>query len=163
MKKIDSLRAALVAACPAFADDPDRLVIFVDKGRLVSRLTASDMMGGVRYEWRYVVRLEFHDFTGSPDEIAVPLLLWLGTHQPDRLLDFAREDTALGFAADIIDQTTWDIVFSFELNEAIQVTPRVSGGWNVVTLPEPAIAGTGLIAGMTGEIPLAELVARATP
>lgn len=136
MNKIGHLRAALVAALPEFETNPDRLVIFVDKGRLVSRLTP-----GLGYEWRYIVRIEFHDFTRSPDDIAVPLLLWLRENQLERLLDFAREDNALGFAADIIDETTWDIVFSFELTEAVQVTTKPAGGWDIIPLPEPALAG----------------------
>lgn len=163
MQKIDSLRAALVAACPSFEQDPDRLVIFVDKGRLVSRLTARDLAGGLGYEWRYVVRLEFHDFTGSPDDIAVALLLWLRVHQPDRLLDFAREDTALGFAADIIDANTCDIVFSFELTQAVAVAPGSDGRWVINALPEPPIAGTEAIAGPDSEIPLSDVTVRTTP
>lgn len=158
MKKIASLRAALVVALPEFATDPDRLVIFVDKGRLVSRLTA-----GLGYEWRFTVRLEFHDFTRSPDEIAVPLLLWLRRYQPERLLDFAREDNALGFAADIIDATSWDIAFAFELTEAIAVTALPTGGWDIVAIPEPAIAGTEAMMDLDGEILLDEVIGRVTP
>jgi hypothetical protein len=158
MNKIGLLRAALVEALPEFQVNPDRLVIFVDKGRLVSRLTPA--MG---YEWRYTTRLEFHEFTSSPNAIAVPLLLWLRQYQPDRLLDFAREDSALGFAADILDETTWDIVFSFELTEAVEVVPLTEGGWDIRPVPEPPIAGTGALAGVDGEILLDELIARATP
>ncbi len=158
MNKIALLRSALVAALPEFNTDPDRLVIFVDKGRLVSRLTPA-----LGYEWRYGVRLEFHEFTRSPDDIAVPLLLWLRQYQPDRLLDFARADTALGFAADIIDDKSWDIVFAFELTEAVAVTLLPAGGWDIQPLPEPPIAGTDPIAGIDGEIPLQQLIANAHP
>lgn len=134
MRKPDSLRAALTAALPEYARDPHNLAIFVDKGRLVSRAT-----GALGYEWRYTLRLEFHDCTSGPDAIAVPLLLWLRQHQPERLLDFARDDSALGFAADIIDETTWDLVWTIELTEAVSVTAQANGGWQVVHLPEPAL------------------------
>jgi len=134
-----SLRAALAAAIPELAANPDRLAVFIDKGRLVSRLTP-----GLGFEWRYTIRLEFHDFTGSPDAIAVPLLLWLRANQPERFLEFQREDTALGFAADIIDSNTWDLAWAFELSEAVSVTPAQDGagnsGWTVTHLPEPSVA-----------------------
>lgn len=163
MHKIDHLRAALVAACPQFVSDPDRLVIFVDKGRLVSRMTAADLAGGLRYEWRYIVRLEFHDYIGSPDQIAVALLLWLRQYQPDRLLDFVREDSALGFAADIIDAETCDLVFSFELTEAVEATRGIDGRWITANLTEPPIAGTDPLLGLDGEIPLAGVEVRVAP
>ena len=134
MKKPASLRAALVAALPEYQRDPDKLVLFIDKGRLVSRASP-----GLGYEWRYTIRLEFHDCTSSPDAIAVPLLLWLREHQPERLLDFAREDSALGFAADIVDETTWDLAWTFELSEAVALTPIGAAGWTVTHLPEPRL------------------------
>lgn len=138
MIKPDSLRAALTAAIADLERDPDRLAIFVDKGRLVSRLTP-----GLGFEWRYTIRLEFHDFTGSPDTIAVPLLLWLREHQPERFLEFAREDSAIGFAADIIDSTTWDVAIAFELSEAVELVAGSDEagkpGWTVTHLAEPSV------------------------
>ena len=134
MDKPASLRAALTSALPEYRRDPDKLVLFVDKGRLVSRLGA----GLSGYEWRYTLRLEFHDCTSGPDAIAVPLLLWLAEHQPDRLLDFAREDSALGFAADILDETSWDLAWTFELTEAVAVAAAPGGGWDITHLAEPS-------------------------
>lgn len=138
MNKPGLLRAALVAAMPEYATDPDKLRLFVDKGRLVSRLT--DDLG---YEWRYTVRIEFENCSCSPDAIAVPLLLWLREYQPDRLLDFAREDGALGFAADILDDQTWDIAWAFELSEAVSVVAATDGKYEVTHLPEPKVDDFG--------------------
>lgn len=140
MKKPASLRCGLTAALPEYQRDPEKLVLFIDKGRLVSR--ATQRLG---YEWRYTIRLEFHDCTSSPDAIAVPLLLWLREHQPERLLDFAREDTALGFAADIVDESTWDLAWSFELSEAVELTPRGAAGWTVTHLPEPRLDDASML------------------
>ena len=133
MQKPASLRAVLTAALPEYQRDPKNLVVFVDKGRLVSRGTAA-----LGYEWRYTIRLEFHDCTSGPDQIAIPLLLWLREHQPERLLEFEREDNALGFAADILDDKSWDVAFAFELSEAVSVTPA-AGGWQIVHHPEPVL------------------------
>lgn len=134
MEKPASLRAALVAALPEYRRDPDKLVLYVDKGRLVSRLTP-----GLGYEWRYTLRLEFHDCTSGPDLIAVPLLLWLRDHQPDLLQQFSAGDNELGFAADIIDEKTWDLAWAFELSEAVIVTGKPDGGWAIDHLPEPSL------------------------
>lgn len=154
MEKIHALRAALVAALPEYVQDPDGLRIFVDKGRLVSRYGAS-----LDYEWRYTVRIEFHDFTRSPDEIAVPLLVWLREHQRERLMEFAREDGALGFMADVIDATTWDVVFAFELSEAVKAVAVPGGGYRIDRVPEPGIPGEEPIAGLSAPRTLGQLIA----
>ncbi|MES2339594.1 MAG: phage tail protein [Pseudomonadota bacterium] len=134
MKKIDALRAAIVAANPQLAGDPDRLKLFVDAGRLVSRRSRA-----LGYEWRYTARLFFEAFTGSADAIVVPLLLWLREHQPGLLLNFAKEDDAIQFAADILDDSSADIAVTFELTEAVALVARGDGsGWDVTHLPEPS-------------------------
>jgi hypothetical protein len=138
MDKLQSLRAALVAANPELDQDKDRLKIFVDEGRVISR--RSKALG---YEYRYTVRLFLEGFTKGPDLIMVPLLLWLRTHQPDLLLRYATEGTAadrsIQFAADILDDTSWDIAITFDLSEAVAMIPREDGsGWDCVHLPEPS-------------------------
>lgn len=128
-----ALRTALVAALPEFQTDPDRLSIFVDKGRVVSRLTP-----GLGYEYRYRLRLFVEAFTGAPDAIMVPLLLWLRVNQPELFLRFGRDDDTLNFEADILDQGSWDIAISFDLTEAVQLVARPDGsGWDITHLPEP--------------------------
>jgi hypothetical protein len=136
MDKISSLRAALVAANPEFAEgrSPERLKCYVDQGRLVSRRT-----GNLGFQYRYTVRLFFEGYTRGPDLIMVPLLLWLRTHQPDLLLRYATEDDNIRFAADILDDKSWDIAITFELQETVTVVPRQDGsGWDVVHVPEPS-------------------------
>lgn len=145
MIKPNALRAALVAALPEFQTDADRLAIFVDKGRLISRLTP-----GLGYEYRYRLRIFVEAFTGSPDAIMVPLLLWLRLNQPDLFLRFGREDDTLIFEADILDQSSWDIAISFELTEAVQLIARPDGsGWDITHLPEPQPDDVSLTEGIT--------------
>lgn len=134
MIKPRALRTALVAALPEFHTDADRLSIFVDKGRLVSRLTP-----GLSYEYRYRLRMFVEAFTRTPDALMVPLLLWLREHQPDLFLRFDRDDDAVIFEADILDQSSWDIAISFELTEAVRLIARADGsGWDIAHLPEPS-------------------------
>lgn len=152
MEKPAQLRAALVAANPGFATDPDKLKIWVDKGRLVSRRTRA-----LGFEYRYTLRLLVEDFTRGPDAIMVPLVLWLREHQPDLFLRFAQEDDAVQFAADILDAGAWDIAVTFELTEAVRVTARPDGsGWDVEHLPEPS-PDDPLLPGALIDVPLGEL------
>lgn len=154
MIKIALLDAALRAALPELAADPDRLGIFVDKGRIVSRL--GDPIG---FEQRYECSLWLPRFTGGADRVMIPLLRWLREHQPDLFQRFDRDDQAIEFAADILDAGTADLLIRFELTESVIVTARPDGsGWDVDRATEPTMAETEIAAG-AGMPPLAELVA----
>lgn len=133
MIKLASLREAMLAALPALRADPDRLSIFVDKGRCVSRRTAA-----LGYELRYECTLWLPEFAGGIDLVMVPLLLWLRTHQPDLFQRFERDDEAIIFAAEILDAERVNLMIRFELTEAVQLASRADGsGWDVARPPEP--------------------------
>lgn len=140
MLKPDSLRAALTASILA-ADgarllkrDPDKLAIYIDRGRLVAHL------GPTRgYEWRYRLTGTLIGFSGSPDAIALPLLEWIRTNQPDLLLNHETARNAVTFEIDVIDAQTVDVEFALELTETVNVTPRAGGGYDMVHLGEPPI------------------------
>jgi hypothetical protein len=133
VNKLDACRAAIVAGNPDLERDPDRLAIWADKGRVVSRRTAA-----FGYEWRYRVNLLFEAFTASPDAIMIPLLVWLRDAQPDLLQNFTTGDDAVKFEAHILDLTSWDVLVQFELTEAVTLTPREGGGFDAVHPPEPS-------------------------
>lgn len=136
MIKIDSLRAALDAALPELRGDPDKLVIYVDRGRIVSRVSP-----GLAFEYRYEATLWLPGFTGGSDRVMLPLLLWLRSHQPDIFQRFDRDDQAIVFAADILDSTSADLLIKFELTEAAIATPRPDGsGWDIARAAEPTMA-----------------------
>ena len=136
MIKIDSLRAALELALPELRGDPDKLVIFVDRGRIVSRLSP-----GLAFEYRYEATLWLPGLTGGSDRVMLPLLLWMRTNQPDIFQRFDRDDTAIVFAADIVDAATADVMIKFELTEGVVATARGDGsGWDVDRTAEPTLA-----------------------
>lgn len=136
MIKINSLRAALDLALPELRGDPDKLVIFVDRGRIVSRLSP-----GLAFEYRYEATLWLPGLTGGSDRVMLPLLLWLRTNQPDIFQRFDRDDTAIVFAADIVDAATADVMIKFELTEGVVATPRADdSGWDVDRTVEPTLA-----------------------
>lgn len=140
MIKIDSLRAALELALPELRGDPDKLVIFVDRGRIVSRLSP-----GLAFEYRYETTLWLPGFTGGSDRVMLPLLLWLRTNQPDVFQRFDRDDQAIVFAADILDSTSADLLIKFELTEAAIATARPDGsGWDVARGADPTLGEQAL-------------------
>lgn len=133
MDKLTSCRAAIVAENPEFERNPDRLLIWADKGTIATRRTAQ-----LGYEWRYRVNILCEALTGSPDAIMVPLLLWLRNAQPDLLLNFERGNEAVKFEAHILDESSWDVKIEFDLTEAVVLAPKVGGGWDITHLPEPS-------------------------
>ncbi|MBX9816260.1 MAG: hypothetical protein A4S12_07045 [Proteobacteria bacterium SG_bin5] len=136
MIKLASLRAALQAALPALRVDPDRLAVFVDKGRTVARLTPA-----LGYELRYECSLWLPEFVGGIDTVMVPLLLWLREHQPDLFQRFDRDDEAIVFAADILDPDRTNLLIRFELTEAVQLAARGDGsGWDITRPAEATMA-----------------------
>ena len=152
MKRIASLKQALLAALPELQASPDRLGVFVDKGRLVPRYGPS-----LAWEYRYQTRLWLESFQGSADRVMLPLLMWLRTNQPDLVLSFANDDNRIAFVADILSEDATDILIEFDLTEAVAVTPRADGsGWDLEHLPEPS-PDDMLLDGAVAEVPLAEI------
>lgn len=154
MDKPASLRAAIVDALPFFAANPDRLKIWVDGGRLVGRRVAA-----LGFEYRYQLQVYAEAVDFGPDDVLVPVLLWLRDHQPDLLLRFRDEEGAIQFAADILDASSWNIGLVLDLTEAVTVTPKADGsGYDVVHLPEPS-PDDPLLPGASQDQPLASLLA----
>ncbi len=143
MLKPDSLRAALAASIVdddgvrVLERDPEKLAVFIDKGRIAARPRRAN--GGLGYEWRYTLNVVLTDFQGSPDAVAVAVVLWLAVHQPEALADHQAGNSAVKFEADIIDAKTIDLALELELNEAVDVTPRAGGGFDLVHRPEPEL------------------------
>jgi len=131
MLKPDSLRAALVVAIPHFAKNPDELKIFISKGRIAARETPA-----LGYEWRYTLEAILLNFTGNPDAVALAVIIWLRTNQPELLANHQAGNEAIKFQADVIDATTIDMSIELELNEAVVATPRAGGGYDIVHRPE---------------------------
>ena len=67
MKKPESLRQHLLASVPSLARDPDRLLVFIDEGRM--RCTAAP---GLSFEYEYRLNLILTDYAGHADAVAVP-------------------------------------------------------------------------------------------
>ena len=133
MLKPDNLREFLSASNRFLREEPDRLLMFVDEGRIVASGTSS-----LSHEYRYTLNLIVTDYPGAEDALLLPLLAWLRVNQPDLLENPDRRENAIPFEVDLNNNRTVDISVKLALTERVvvafdQATRRV----NVAHLPEP--------------------------
>lgn len=131
MKKPQLLRQHLVAAVPALAVDPERLLVFVDDGGLVASFAA-----GLSFQYRYTLDLILRDFAGEPEAVMVPLLQWLTRHQPDLFANPSNREK-LTFEVDVLSDTLVDLAIKLPLTERVRVTRDAEGVFQLEYLPEP--------------------------
>lgn len=128
MNKPDGLKRLLLAAVPGLADDPARLALFVDKGRIGARL------GNLSFEYRYVLNVVVQDYQGADDALFVPILAWIAEQQPDLL---QRADSEpFTFESEILDGDARDVSIYIPLTESVRVIPKEGGGFTSEPIPE---------------------------
>ncbi|MBH9536929.1 phage tail protein [Novosphingopyxis sp. YJ-S2-01] len=137
MNKSDSLRAAIEAAFPVECRrNPDRLHVFVDKGRIAARHGAEE-----DFEYRYKLAVILTDFAGDVDLLMATVLTWLRVHQPSRLQNHDQGNEAFGFEAVILDPKKADVEITIDIEEAVAVRRDAQGAFVFTHPPEPVLAG----------------------
>lgn len=129
MKKPDSLRAALVAANPALARDPQNLILWIDQGSIASPMTSA-----YGFAYRYRLNVLVLGFAGHQATIAIAILHWLRRHQPDLL---QPGKNAIDFEADYLDNKSVDLQLTLTLTEQVVANQRDDGGFNMEFIEEP--------------------------
>lgn len=132
MKKPASLRAALVAALPALATDPDKLLVFIDQGSI-----ASTFVPGGSFEYSYVLNVILTDYAGDPALVMVPLLMWVRVNQSDLMDNPDRRADGITFEADILDNAKVDLSLKLRLTERVVVKPIGDGQLEITHPDEP--------------------------
>lgn len=132
MDKPHSVRAALAAAIPALATNPESLLVFVEKGRI-----SATAVPGHSFDYGYTLNVILTDYAGSPDVVFLALLQWMERNQIDVLLNPQRKSSAITFDAEMISNTAVDLSINMELTESVGVRPRPGGGFDIATTPEP--------------------------
>lgn len=117
MKKPHALRAFLSGAIPKLQTDPQRLKMFVQGGQIVAR--SGDTLS---FEYRYTVRLVLLDFAGDMDLIAVPLLAWLNTYQPEILQAKDLAAKSVRFDVEPLANNLIDLAVEIDMSEAVDVS-----------------------------------------
>lgn len=144
MLKPNSLRALITDSVPELKREASNLRIWVRGGHLATRYHRTNY----GFEYRYTLEVEIRSFSGHPDQIMLPIVMWLRVNQPDLLLNHGTGDKAITFEADYLDTKEIDLNIVLNLVEAVDVLPKPDGqpGEYVMShRPEPAIAGEELI------------------
>lgn len=131
MKKPEGLKRLLLASVPGLQNDPTRLAMFIDKGKLTTRAN-----GSLSFEYSYTLNIVVQDYSGDIDALMVPLLAWVSEMQPDLMERDPREPFT--FESEILDSDAADVSIDLELTEPVRVTRREGGGYEVTHLPEPS-------------------------
>jgi hypothetical protein len=147
MNKANSFRAALTAAVPSLAVDPDKLLVFIDQGALAVTGAASD-----GFEYRYTLNVIVTEFAGDADTVFLALVRWVKANQPDFFINEDRRKTGITFEVDHLTQSTCDISIKLTpISESVLVSTDAAGVDTITHVDEPRYEWqeTGLYAGDT--------------
>lgn len=135
MNKPDSLRAALTAAIPEFARNPDRLHVFIEHGSIAT--TAANSLS---FEYAYTLDVVVTDYAGHADHLIVPVIAWLKVNQPEMLLNRELCRDGFRFQAELLDNGKSDVEILLKLTERVGVLEKPDG-YEIRHFAEPAIPG----------------------
>lgn len=116
MNKPESLRAHLLATVADFKHDPDRLLIFIDNGKV--RCTAAHTLS---FEYSFDLQIILTEFAGHPDSVMLPILGWLSINQSELLENLDKVKSGIQFEADILDKDKVDLSITLALTERVVV------------------------------------------
>ncbi|MDR5776516.1 phage tail protein [Caballeronia sp. LZ002] len=126
MIKPGSLRAALAAAIPTLAENPDKLTLFIDQGSIAATGAKSSS-----FEYRYVLNVLVLDYAGQADDIFIAVIDWVRAHQPDLVTNWDQRESGIAYEIDILGNSTADVSIKLQLTESVVVT--VENGARTVT------------------------------
>ncbi|WP_022955771.1 phage tail protein [Perlucidibaca piscinae] len=132
MNKIHSLRAAIEQAIPELRQHPERLSLFVEKGRIASasRVHAS-------FEYRYEVQILLTDFAADVDLAVVACILWAQVNEPEIFDRWRNTQEGIEFEAEVIDDNKVDLAITMPLTERVLVKRQEDGSHNIEHVGEP--------------------------
>lgn len=131
MEKPASLRAAIAAAIPELAQNPDKLTMWVIEGQVKANKAT------LGHELQYRLNINITDFSGSLNRLNVAVINWLQTHQPDILNPGASRQDGYIFEADILSNHSADIAIVLRLTEGILARVDDSGEIHISHRQEP--------------------------
>lgn len=134
MNKPGSLRKHLLSHIGELSNDPDRMLTFIDNGKV--RCTA---VAGLSFEYNYNLQLIITDFAGHPDTVMIPLLDWLRTNQHELLANYESNADAIQFDADIMANDLVDLSITLPLTERVIVKKLDNDTLNVTHPDEPQL------------------------
>ena len=130
MKKPDSLRSHILAAVKELQRDPERMLIFTDKGNV--RCTGAS---GLSFEYVYDLNFILTEYAGELDAVMIPLLDWVRVNQSELIMNLDKSKEAFKFETVILNNNTVDLSLTFPLTERV-IVKRKEDGTLDVTFPE---------------------------
>lgn len=121
MNKPERFRAALLAALPDVASDPQRLSIFVEKGKLVANGTE-----GAGWQYSYQLTAILQDFAGDMDTLAKAVIAWVAVEQPDMLKNPTQAERGIRFECELMTSELADVSIEIDLTEAVYASSEGS-------------------------------------
>ncbi|GLR13257.1 tail protein [Chitinimonas prasina] len=134
MYKPQSLRDHLSAMVPGLNTNPDKLLLFVESGKL--RTTGA---GSLSFQYHYTLNVVLLDFAAHADTVFVPILMWLREHQLDLLLNHDKQSDGFQFEAELLNHETADLSIKLALTERV-IVKEAKGGLDVRHAQEPKLA-----------------------
>ncbi|MGF6091120.1 phage tail protein [Pseudomonas sp. 18173] len=132
MNKPDSLKAHLLATVAELKHNPDRLLIFIDNGKIRCTTAAT-----LSFEYSFDLQVILTDFAGHPDSVMLPLLGWLSVHQSELLENLSKAADGIQFEADILDNSKVDLSLTLPLTERVVVGKDDQGNTTICHPGEP--------------------------
>ncbi len=126
MKKPLELRQYLEQSVRGLKQNPERLQIFIDRGKLNTNLQPN-----LHFSYAYNLNIIVTDLSQHPDAVFVPLLAWLRYNQID------LEKDNIEYDADIIDHETIDLSINVPMDERVLVHNQEDGNYTTEHLAEP--------------------------
>ena len=114
MNKPGRLREALIRGLPDLALDPQKLLIFAERGTLVA--TGEP---GESWEYAYQITVIVQDFAGDMDTLAATVLRWLAAEQPELLLSAESRRNGVRFEAELMSTELADVQFQLDITEQV--------------------------------------------
>lgn len=132
MNKPESLRTHLLVTVAELKHNPERLLIFIDNGKV--RCTAA---ASLSFEYSFDLQVILTDFAGHPDSVMLPLLGWLSVHQSELLENLNKSAAGIQFEADILDNSKVDLSVTLPLTERVVVGKDAEGNTTIRHPGEP--------------------------
>jgi hypothetical protein len=132
MNKANSFRTALTAALPSLATDPDKLLVFIDAGRVIATDAPS-----LSFEYRFTLNAILLDFAGDADAVFVALLAWVKRNQSDLLSNETTRKDGISFEAEHLTNDTCDLSIKLQLSESVVVGADDQGAQTITHIDEP--------------------------
>ncbi|OBX79130.1 hypothetical protein A9306_08950 [Moraxella atlantae] len=131
MRLIQSLREHLLSKVQYLANNPDRLILTVEKGSLLW----SGQSLSHRQQYTAVIEIDDYPESLDPNHIIVPLLDWYQQNQ-DPLPSNGKSPIA--FASYVLSNASTTVVFTVDLQESIVVANDDKGYYAIDICSIPA-------------------------